>query len=283
VRRIVPLGAAITAAAAGTFLATAGGSLAAKPAHRASSLPAITITMNRTSIAIAGALQSGAVDIQTTANEPNGSPTLVRLNPGVTVDQALAYAATRAAQDPNNVTRHVGSIVFQSSAPKGVSDAETTLDPGDYLALDTVNDNPAKWPHAAFTIAPATQPAALPAASATVRAIDFNFAAPRVLHRGQVVRFENDGFVVHMILAVRVKNVAAAKQLMKALRVGNDRAAQRFARGFVSFQGPVSPGGMHQQVVNASPGIYVLVCFMDTQDHREHTRLGMERMIRIAP
>jgi hypothetical protein len=34
--------------------------------------------------------------------------------------------------------------------------------------------------------------------------------------------------------------------------------------------------------VTARPGIYVLVCFMDTQDHREHTRLGMERTIQIV-
>jgi hypothetical protein len=26
----------------------------------------------------------------------------------------------------------------------------------------------------------------------------------------------------------------------------------------------------------------VLACFMDTQDHREHTQLGMERVIRIV-
>ena len=34
--------------------------------------------------------------------------------------------------------------------------------------------------------------------------------------------------------------------------------------------------------VQAKPGIYVLACFMDTQDGREHTRLGMLRTIRIA-
>jgi hypothetical protein len=35
-------------------------------------------------------------------------------------------------------------------------------------------------------------------------------------------------------------------------------------------------------VLHAKPGYYVEACFMDTQDHREHTRLGMERPVRVA-
>jgi hypothetical protein len=31
-----------------------------------------------------------------------------------------------------------------------------------------------------------------------------------------------------------------------------------------------------------SGGVMVLACFMDTQDHREHTLLGMERVIHIV-
>ena len=45
--------------------------------------------------------------------------------------------------------------------------------------------------------------------------------------------------------------------------------------------GTVGPGGMHQQVLNVKPGIYVLACFMSTQDGREHTALGMERTISV--
>jgi hypothetical protein len=39
---------------------------------------------------------------------------------------------------------------------------------------------------------------------------------------------------------------------------------------------------MQQEVLNANPGYYVQACFMDTQDGREHTVLGMERVIQIA-
>jgi hypothetical protein len=34
--------------------------------------------------------------------------------------------------------------------------------------------------------------------------------------------------------------------------------------------------------VLAAPAYYVLACFMDTQDGREHTVLGMEKVIRVV-
>jgi hypothetical protein len=41
-------------------------------------------------------------------------------------------------------------------------------------------------------------------------------------------------------------------------------------------------GAYQQQVIHNRPGYWVLACFMDTQDGREHTQLGMERVIRIV-
>jgi len=34
-------------------------------------------------------------------------------------------------------------------------------------------------------------------------------------------------------------------------------------------------------VVTQKPGYWVIACFMDTQDGREHTTLGMEKIIQI--
>jgi hypothetical protein len=53
------------------------------------------------------------------------------------------------------------------------------------------------------------------------------------LHDGELVRFENEGFLV-------------------------------------------------QETITAKPGIYVEVCFMDVQDARSHSQLGMERIIKIV-
>jgi hypothetical protein len=78
-----------------------------------------------------------------------------------------------------------------------------------------------------------------------------------------------------------MKNRAVAAAETAALRAGKDKPAMRLASGFANFAGPLSPGGMKQEVINAKPGIYVLACFMNTRDGREHTQVGMERTITI--
>ncbi|MBV8430146.1 MAG: hypothetical protein JO244_03225 [Solirubrobacterales bacterium] len=69
---------------------------------------------------------------------------------------------------------------------------------------------------------------------------------------------------------------------MALLRAGKDHQAMRFATGMAEFAGPLSTGGLQQFNLNALPGWYVLACFMNAQDGREHTQLGMERIIRIV-
>jgi hypothetical protein len=85
-----------------------------------------------------------------------------------------------------------------------------------------------------------------------------------------------------MVDALKVRNVASAKALTALLLAGKDQKAQKLVTAFGSLMGPMSPGGVQQFVLHAKPGVYVLACFMDTQDGREHTQLGMERTIRIV-
>jgi hypothetical protein len=97
-----------------------------------------------------------------------------------------------------------------------------------------------------------------------------------------MVRAENGGFLVHMDVLIGARNKAGAKKIAALLKAGKDRQGQKLATGFADLMDSVSPGAMQQQVLNAKPGYYVQACFMDTQDGREHTQLGMERVIRIA-
>jgi hypothetical protein len=85
-----------------------------------------------------------------------------------------------------------------------------------------------------------------------------------------------------MIAAIGAKNAGDAKKISALLRAGKDKQAQKLATGFAGFMDPVSHGAVQQLTVNAKPGYYVLACFMDTQDHREHTQVGMLKTIRIA-
>ena len=138
-------------------------------------------------------------------------------------------------------------------------------------------------PHAAFTVSPSASPASLPAPAATVGTIEFGFVGAKTLHDGELVRFQNLGFLVHMDVWVRAKSRAAAHKIVALLLAGKDREVGRAlvtAQG--TFAGPVSSGAVQQEVVNEKPGWYVQACFMNTQDGREHTQLGMERIIRVV-
>ncbi len=281
-KRVVTTLAVGTLIAAGVFLTAVGGAPIAAGAP--TELPQVTIAMDGSSITVGGTLQSGAVDIvMNVTNESSGEALLVRLNPGVTPDELYQFLASPAAGDPNNVG-DLGAIAFDggSVAQDSSSDVDTTLEAAEYAALDENGNDPSTFPHTAFTVAQASQPATLPTPDATVKAIDFGFRGARSIGRGQIVRFENDGWVVHMIAALRVKNGSDARELVAALRTGDDRTARHLVTGFVSFLAPVSHGTVEQFAVHAKPGIYVLACFMDTQDGREHTLLGMERVFHVT-
>jgi hypothetical protein len=273
------LGAVFAVGAAVAVLASGAGANAtvARPLSSSAALPQITITMNGKKITVSGALQSGGVRIVSrVTQEPLGDPTLVRLDPGVTVAQVLKAAAG----DPNNIAL-IASVVFSPQANKGVSVAQVNLKPGQYVAVDLATR--AKTPPlTTFTITKAAAPASLPRPQATMSAIEFGFRGPASLRDGELVRFANHGFLVHMMVGIRGRSAAGAQQIARLLRAGQDRQAQRLATGSYAFYGILTHGQSQQQVVRNRPGFWVLACFMDTQDGREHTQLGMERVIRIV-
>jgi hypothetical protein len=96
------------------------------------------------------------------------------------------------------------------------------------------------------------------------------------------VRLRNDGYLVRMIAAIRFKNATIARRGMRLPRAGKDRKVDKLAKGFVGLLDPVSHGAVEQRALKAKPGVYVLACLMSTQDHREHTRLGLVRLIHIT-
>lgn len=250
---------------------------------QAATLPTLTVAVTPTSASVAGALESGGVTVKTTdTGLKEGELILVALHPGVTIAEAEAFAKSKKVQDPNNVNE-IGSIAFDAEVnPGAANEVQTELKPGTYLLLSGSGETePTVKTH--FTVAASKAPAALPVPGATVRAIDFNFRGPSVLHVGELVRFENEGFLVHMQIAFPVKNLKSAGKAVKLFREGKERQLRKLLVGPpVSFQGPVSHGAFQQETITARPGVYVLVCFMETQDKRDHTRLGMERIIRIA-
>ncbi len=271
--RVLPLGLAASLLATLLIAATS----------QAASLPTLTIAVTPTSATVGGALESGAVNIAASdTGVKEGSVIVFRLNTGVTLAEVESFAASKkGAGDPNNSSLY-GSIVWDAEVNPGQPmEAATVLQPGQYVVLVGEGEKPVKL-RTHFVVAAAKAPAALPAPAATEKTIDFDFKGPATLHDGELVAFENEGWLVHMDFALPVKNMRAARTVVKALLAGREKGLQKLIAGPpVGFAGPLSHGGMQEETISAKPGIYVQVCFMQTQDGRVHTRLGMERIITI--
>jgi hypothetical protein len=74
-----------------------------------------------------------------------------------------------------------------------------------------------------------------------------------------------------VFVAARGAIRAGALKISKLLKAGKDGAAQRLTTGFTAFFTILTHGAYEQQVVHVRPGYWVLACFIDTQDGREHT------------
>ncbi len=185
------------AAILGTVASIVGVGITSASSAANSGLPTLTLALNGRSVALSGPLQSGAVNVVANVSVDHTEPVLIRLNPGVPFSAfAQAGAAINAHHGDLNYLGPYGSIVFDLSADKGTTSAQTTLRPGNYLAVDLSSGNPDP-PHAAFVIRQAPQPRSLPRPGATISAIDFAFRGPSTLHDGELVRFQNNGFLVH--------------------------------------------------------------------------------------
>lgn len=254
----------------------------ASAAH-AATLPTLSIAVTPSTATVGGSLESGAVNVVTTdTGVKEAGVILVALKPGVSLAEGEAFAKSPKTKDPNNVGE-IGSIVYDGEANPGApSEVQTELKPAQYLLLVGAGERePSVRAH--FTIVAAKAPAALPAPQATVKTIEFGFRGPSTLKDGELVRFEDEGFLVHMDFAAPVKNVKSARKVVKLLREGREKAVGKLIVGPpVDFQGPVSHGAFQQETITAKPGVYVEVCFMETQDGRDHALLGMERIIKIA-
>jgi hypothetical protein len=198
------------------------------------------------------------------------------------VAEAEAFTKEKKAKDPNSTSK-LGSIVFDTEANPGQnSEAQTDLQPGQYIVLVGAGEGEVQL-RTSFTVTAAKSPATLPTPQATIRSIEFAFRGPSTLHDGELVRFENEGFVVHMDVAFPVKNMTLAKRVVKLLLAGKEKGLEKLVSGPpVTFAGPLSHEAFQQETITAKPGIYVQACFMDTQDGRSHTQLGMERIIHIV-
>lgn len=272
-RALTSIASTVVAVCAGMVLMT-GASVAA------SSLPTLKLTVSKNAIKVGGPLTSGAVDIAATVTgEAEDNPGLVLLKPGVTPAE-FGKVVSRLGQNNFDAIDPYATIVYDAqNVLKGTTaHTEVVLPPGTYVALNNGNG------HTAFTISPATSPASLPKPSATVTAIDFRFRGADTLHDGELVRFQNEGFLIHMFIFAEVKSDAGATSAEALLLKGEAKEATKlYGSGPTgAFAGPLSHGSMQQEVITAPPGVYVIACAMNAEDGLDHYQLGMFRTIHIV-
>jgi len=264
-------------------LLAVGGTVATGSAQASATLPALSIAITPSSASVSGARESGAVNVVSSDTGVKEAAVIVfLLKPGVSVAEAEKFSTEKKSKDPNSSSK-LGSIVFDTEVNPGQnSEAQTDLQPGQYIVLVGAGEGEAQL-RTSFTVTAAKSPATLPAPRATIRSIEFGFRGPNTLHDGELVRFENEGFVVHMDVAFPVKNTTLAKRVVKLLLAGKEKGLEKLVSGPpVTFAGPLSHEAFQQETITAKPGVYVQACFMDTQDGRSHTQLGMERIIHIV-
>jgi hypothetical protein len=272
--------APLAASQASTHAASAPKAPAA-PARPAAVPPVMTFKMNGKTVSVGGALRSGAVRVAfTVTGEAQGGPGLVRIDPGVSLGQFFAHFAA-AGMDPNNLYG-VAQIVMSTEADKGSSSVFVNLAPGTYVALD-LNAPTKTPPFSVFHVARALHPVAMPKPGATISSHEFGFGGATTIKDGELVRWANNGFLVHMIVGAEAPDQTTANQIAADLKAGNDNAAQALAIGFYGWDDALSHGESFESVIHQHPGFWVIACFMDTQDGREHTVLGMEKVIQILP
>jgi len=281
-RQASPRRAILAAVAAGSLVAIGS----APAASSAAGLPTLNISVTKTTISASGSTVAGGTNVVVTSEKGLKEPAVIlfHLNPGVSVAEFEAFAHSKKFSDPNNADK-LGLIAFdEEGVPGGTAEAQTDLQPGTYVVLNAEGENPANPPHSAFTVtAPKTAAVALPAPATTEKTVEFGFRGPTTLKVGEVVRFENEGFLVHMNVAFPVKSKHAAIEAVKDLKLGREKAVFRLVKGQpFSFYGPIGSGAWQQETITQKPGWYVQACFMTDQNGRPHTMLGMERAFRIV-
>jgi len=277
-----PLTRSLTAASVAAIGVLAIAGLVAGTAG-AATLPTVTIAASPSAVTVGGSLESGGVNVVTsTTGLKEASIIVVALKPGVSAAELFSAVHEKAVKDPNNAGKY-GSIVLDVEGAAGQkNETQTTFTAGAYAVLVKEGEGPPKAT-GQFTVASAKAPATLPMPQAIERTIEFGFRGPSTLKVGELVRFENEGFLVHMDFAIPTKSHKTAQALVKDLLAGKEKQAEKLIAGPpAGFAGPLSPGAYQQETISARPGWYVQVCFMDTQDGRSHTLLGMERIIKIT-
>ena len=210
----------------------------------ATTLPTLSVAVSPSTATVTGALESGAVNIVTSdTGLKEANVILVALKPGVTVAEAETFIKEgKVKGDPNNAAKIGSSWPTSKPTPARKAKLRPNSSPATTSCWTATGEGEAAL-RTNFAITAAKAPVALPAPQRR-SARSIGFRGPTTIHDGELVRFENEGFLVHMDIAVPVKNMKAARQLVKDMKTGNEKAAGKLSPGRRPGSPAPSPRGL---------------------------------------
>lgn len=239
-------------------------------------IPTVTVEVTANGIAVPAEVPSGIVAFAVQNNSGSqGSPEIVRLNDGVTVDQlneALASGDDMAAL----------ALVSLQGAPSASVDNKVTynLAAGTYVAaLFPENGPPMVQP---FTSGAASG-AAAPSADVSAQLVDFQFIIPDEIKAGpQVWQIENNGEQWHEMGILKFNEGATMDDLMAMLQSEEASGPPPFQD--VAFWSPMAPGQTAWVTWDLPAGEYTVVCFLPdlAGDGTPHLAHGMVRTLTVT-
>lgn len=202
---------------------------------------------------------------------------LARIDSGKTM--ADVAAAVASGDEP-------GWVVFVGGAGAAMPGQEVstvaTLTPGNYVLICFLQDAPDQPPHAAMgmvrPLVVAGEPglATLPAATAEIQMVDFDFGSPVLTAGEQVIRVVNNGTETHEVMMFPMPEGMTLEAFQQELMTGEPSG------GVTGGNGALSPGQSNLWLTSLAPGNYALVCFVPSPgDKVPHVMKGMIKQITV--
>jgi hypothetical protein len=254
----------------------------------------VAISLERRSVTVTGAdnLPAGPARVELRSRlRTDTEVLLIALRPGKTVDDLRrAIAQSRRGPGPLKAV----ATIEASGAPRRGATYVTTVDlhAGITYVAGTVLDEPVgARPKAllqAFTVGTTPTTAVRPVPSATVGMYDYAYGMPGALPRSGVIRFENRGERVHMVVAYPLRRgTSRAKAVHALLRNKQRRFFGRLInqRRGIEPLGPVSSGTVNDVEVDfGRGGNWIFICFIGDGERNDpsHFTLGMAKAFRVS-
>jgi hypothetical protein len=204
---------------------------------------------------------------------------LVRLRPGVTLDELRAFAAKSAAVPDALVTIETSQLVD----PGATFQTTIRLVPATYVALGNIPDDKGLGPAVAFEAVGPPSGAPAPRASARIRLYDYGIIGPARIRGNGTLEIANIGSNDHFLAGIRLDPGVNAAKVARGLVSG--AGGQGPPPGtVVSLIGLVSPGSDNAIRIHLPPGRYVVACFFADRHSagRSHNTFGMVKRLTVT-